>query len=191
MRWLEDVNHPLTLNPKNHTMKNQHYRPLSALLGVGFLIGIGDLHPQATEPIQSPPKKANAEAVATNAKEKATTTSTNLIDKLADVANLETNDPFANTFAMLKRATEENPVTSTLNAITGSSDLQLKGTARDAANQALALVEVGSTGVHVVRVGDTLSLSNGGRRSNVTILAIHRQSIEVEYGKFEDSITIR
>lgn len=172
-------------------MKNQHYRPLSALLGAGFLLGIGNLHPQATEPIQSAPKKNKTEAVAKDPEPQNTATSTNLVDKIADVANLETNDPFANTFAMLKRATEENPVTTTLNAISGSADLQLKGTARDSANQTLALVEVGNTGVHVVKVGDTLSLSNGGRRSNVTILAIHRQSIEVEYGKFEDSITIR
>jgi len=114
-----------------------------------------------------------------------------ILSELADVPTLQTNDPFANTFAMLQRATAENPITSTLNARSGSSDLQLRGTVVDANEQALALVEVGRTGVHVVRVGDTLSLSGGGRSANVTILAIHRQSIEVEYGNFEDSIIIR
>ena len=118
-------------------------------------------------------------------------TNTDLVDQIADLTTLQTNDPFANTFAMLKRAASDNPVTSTLSALSGSADLQLRGTIRDASDSTLALVEVGQTGVHVVRVGDTLSLSGGGRRANVTILAIHRQSIEVEYGNFEDAITIR
>lgn len=178
-------------------MKSTTTHTLTLLIGTALLLGPPSLQPRLHSQQSA---DHNSEAASVNPNRGAETTatattdsgtSTNLVEKIADLTTLQTNDPFANTFAMLKRAASDNPVTSTLSALSGSADLQLRGTIRDAADGTLALVEVGQTGVHVVRVGDTLSLSGGGRRANVTILAIHRQSIEVEYGNFEDAITIR
>ena len=179
-------------------MKTTKPRTLSFLLGATVIIGPpsfeNEVHsesPSQTAPalVQEVPPETPVPNSPAN--DESTSKPKNLVEELTDVATLQTNDPFANTFAMLKRAAADNPVTSPLSALTGSSDLQLRGTVTDAADTALALIEIGKTGVHVVRVGDTLSLSGGGRRANVTILAIHRQSVEVEYGNFEDSIIIR
>ena len=180
-------------------MKTNKPRLTIFIIGTCLLLGprsfVTELHSQALkqgQPTLSQPTRLQASATQEPEREpEPENTSTNILNKLADIPTLQTNDPFANTFAMLQRAAADNPITTTLSAMTGSSDLQLKGTVVDSADTSLALVEVGKTGVHVVRVGDTLSLSGGGRSANVTILAIHRQSIEVEYGNFEDRIVIR
>jgi len=177
-------------------MKTTKPRLIALLIGATILLGppnfVTELHsqvPKGGQPSLIQPDRLQVIKAAEAAK--AQNAPTNIMNKLADIASIQTNDPFANTFAMLQRAAADNPITTTLNAMTGSSDLQLKGTVMDAAETSLALVQVGKTGVHVVKVGDTLSLSGGGRSANVTILAIHRQSIEVEYGNFEERIIIR
>ena len=166
------------------------------LFGAAILFGLSNLNHTlySQSPLKAnsdPTKPVNAKTAPADTEEARAVSPNDIVNELADVPTLQTNDPFANTFAMLKKATADNPITTTLSSMTGSSDLQLKGTVVDKNDQALALVEVGKTGVHVVRVGDSLSLSGGGRSANVTILAIGRQSIEVEYGNFEDSIIIR
>ena len=150
---------------------------------------INRAHSQGTPASALPASKLESATPAADQKEAEGTT--NIVQKLADLPILKTNDPFANTFAMLKRAATDNPITSTLSAIGGNSGLQLRGSVVDSNNQRLALVEVGRTGVHVVREGDVLSLSGGGRSANVTIVQIHKQSVEVEFGNFEDSVIIR
>ena len=181
-------------------MKTNKPRITIFIIGVSLLLGppnlVTQLQSQASKQRQATltqPSRLQATAVAQKPEPdpKPENISTNIINQLADIPTIQTNDPFANTFAMLQRAASDNPITSTLSAMTGSSDLQLKGTVVDSSDTSLALIEVGRTGVHVVRVGDTLSLSGGGRSANVTILAIHRQKIEVEYGNFEDTIIIR
>ena len=103
----------------------------------------------------------------------------------------KTGDPFANTMEMLKRVSENNPVTSTLSALTGSLDMRLRGAVIDGDGNALALLELGNGQVHVVKVGDTVSLKTSGKNSSVKIMAIHRQSVELEFGDFEDFIVVR
>lgn len=172
-------------------MNIQSKRPQTLLLSATLLLGSEILYHQAhsqSSGLQSIPAATNAPVGATRTHEKS---STNIVKKLADLPILRTNDPFANTFAMLKRAATDNPITSTLSALSGNNGLQLKGSVVDEEGQRLALVEIGSTGVHVVREGDTLSLSGGGRSANVTIINIRRQSVEVEFGNFEDSVIIR
>ncbi len=177
-------------------MKTTSKRTQALLLGTAVFFGSQAMQPLAqsqgnTTTLKPQPIPASKPPVITAETEQAKEGTTNIIQKLADLPILKTNDPFANTFAMLKRAATDNPIATTLSNLSGNSGLQLRGSVVDSNNQRLALVEVGRTGVHVVREGDTLSLAGGGRSANVTILQINKQSVEVEFGNFEDSVIIR
>lgn len=103
----------------------------------------------------------------------------------------KTNDPFANTMEMLKKVTQNNPVASTISALTGSMDMRLRGAVIDDEGNSLALLEIADGQVHVVKVGDTLSLKTHGKNSSVKIMSIHRQSVELEFGDFEEFVVVR
>jgi len=109
----------------------------------------------------------------------------------SDLPIKKTNDPFANTMEMLKRVTQNNPVASTLSALTGSMNMRLRGAVIDSEGNSLALLEIADGQVHVVKVGDTLSLKTHGKNSSVKIMAIHRQSVELEFGDFEEFVVVR
>ncbi len=167
-------------------------RPQTLLLSAALLMGSNaisqQVHSQASDAYATSTNRVDAPQEQPKEPEEGTT---NIVKKLANLPILKTNDPFANTFEMLKRAATDNPISNTIATLSGNSGLRLKGSVVDGSNQKLALIEVGNTGVHVVREGDTLRLSSGGRSANVTIRHIHRQSVEVEFGKFEDSVIIR
>ena len=103
----------------------------------------------------------------------------------------KTNDPFANTVEMLRKVTTDNPVTNTLSALTGSMNMRLRGAVIDDEGNSLALLEIGNGLVHVVKVGDTLSLKTHDKNSSVKIMAIHRQSVELEFGDFDEFVVVR
>ena len=92
---------------------------------------------------------------------------------------------------MLRKVTENNPVASTISALTGSMDMRLRGAVIDDEGNSLALLEIADGQVHVVKEGDTLSLRTHGKNSSVKIMAIHRQSVELEFGDFEDFVVVR
>lgn len=150
-----------------------HYRKL--LLCFGLLLA-PQFSQTETVPSESPPKVAPTETVQEPSPE-------GPIQK--------TSDPFANTMEMLRRVTENNPVASTISALTGSMDMRLRGSVIDGDGNALALLELAEGQVHVVKVGDTLSLRTHGKNSSVKIMAIHRQSVELEFGDFEDYVVVR
>ena len=103
----------------------------------------------------------------------------------------KTNDPFANTMEMLRKVTQNNPVASTISALTGSMNMRLRGAVIDDEGHSLALLELAEGQVHVVRVGDTVSLKTHGKNSSVKIMAIHRQSVELEFGDFDEYVVVR
>ncbi len=109
----------------------------------------------------------------------------------SDLPIKKTNDPFANTMEMLRKVTHNNPVASTISALTGSMDMRLRGAVIDDDGQSLALLEFAQGQVHVVKVGDTVSLKTHGKNSSVKIMAIHRQSVELEFGDFDEYVVVR
>lgn len=157
---------------------NTYHKPLPKIaLFVTLLLGSQGLHQELVS--QPNPEPANP----------ATTSAAPELGPELPIK--KTNDPFANTLEMLKQVSENNPVTSTLSALTGSLDMRLRGAVIDGDGNSLALLELGNGQVHVVRVGDTVSLKTSGNNSSVKIIAIHRQSVELEFGDFEDFIVIR
>ncbi len=112
-------------------------------------------------------------------------------ESIGDLPIKKTNDPFANTMEMLRKVTQNNPVASTISALTGSMDMRLRGAVIDDEGHSLALLELAQGQVHVVRVGDTVSLRTHGKNSSVKIMAIHRQSVELEFGDFDEYVVVR
>ena len=112
-------------------------------------------------------------------------------DALISLPGLATNDPFANSEAMRQRAIGTESSGPSVSALLDQSGLSVHGAVRDASGKELALIEIGRSGVHGVREGDVLSISSGGRSASITIVSIQRQSVEVEFGSFEDRIIIR
>lgn len=161
-------------------MKTKHpsLATLALSFGLVFSPQFGHSEPSPEQASSNqPPSKETEETVA------------DIIGK--EIPVKKTNDPFANTTEMLKRVTESNPLTSTLSALTGSLDMQLRGSVIDDDGNALALLEISDGKVHVVRVGDTLSLRTHGKNSSVKIMAIHRQSVELEFGDFDEYVVVR
>lgn len=158
---------------------NTSFRKLA--LCIGLLIGSQFPHQVAfSEPSPSTESSSKIEAEVET-----------LPEIQSDLPIKKTNDPFANTMEMLKRVTENNPVASTISALTGSMDMRLRGAVIDDDGNTLALLEIADGQVHVVKVGDTLSLRTHGKNSSVKIMSIHRQSVELEFGDFEEFVVVR
>lgn len=117
--------------------------------------------------------------------------SLNVTNILADIAITQTNDPFASSSVMVQKATIGDTATATVTSSTGSANLKLHGVVIGDNGNTLALISLDKSGIHVVREGDQLSLSTGSRAGKVSITAIHRKSVEIEYGTFDNSVTIR
>ncbi len=133
---------------------------------------------------------STAVSESSNAPEPVSTPETEITDA-GPVRIKKTNDPFANTVAMIRKVSENNPLSNTISAITGSMNLRLRGAVIDKEGNSFALLEVDKGAVHVVQVGDSLSLKTHGHNSSVKIMAIHRQSVEVEFGEHESYIIVR
>lgn len=103
-----------------------------------------------------------------------------------------TRDPFATTGSMRDRAADASGSPRFVaSSGSGLPRLSLRGYAEPRGKAPVALIEVEGQGVYVVRSGDTVGLTVGGKSSILKVVALEASSARVEAGSLGQVIVVR